>query len=90
MPTNHKDLPSKLILEMANKFIKNGHDVYFKWTCPRCGERCVSDGKNTFALGGYTHTTKKDGTPCGETYTGDLFGLQAVIHFDPPDPHKRE
>ena len=56
--------------------------TYIKWTCPACGERATDDQPHRVALGGYTHTEKADGSPCGATYTGRLYGIRLVLPGD--------
>src|SRR2546427_3468714 len=36
--------------------------------------RSIDNEPNRFCTEGYVHEEKKDGTPCGHLYTGDLFG----------------
>lgn len=44
------DMPKHLkpIIEAANKRIAEGGDVYFKFTCAKCGIRQTFETKNTF------------------------------------------
>lgn len=74
-----KDVTRKEIIALMNRLIKEGHDVFVKWTCPKCGDRCISTEKNTFNMGGYVHETRDNGEPCGELYNGDAWGCMA--HF---------
>lgn len=69
------DKLSTEIIEMANNVIAQGGDVWVKWTCPGCGDRCIADDKNTFHRGGYKHDK------CGTWYRGDLYGMM-VAYID--------
>jgi hypothetical protein len=39
----HKDLPREELMKSATEAIANcpGAEVYFKFTCAHCGERCI-------------------------------------------------
>lgn len=73
------DKPIEDILNLMEKVVAQGGLAYIKWTCPKCGERVTSDQANCFYMQGYKHTEKDDGTPCGETYRGTMFGLRALF-----------
>lgn len=75
------DQPIETILSLMEKVINQGGKAYIKWTCPKCGDRCCSDRPNEFNAGGYLHTEREDGTPCGGVYQGTMFGLRAVHTF---------
>ena len=70
--------PQELVAAME-RAMKQGWTVWVKWTCPACGERCLADDANVFAAGGYRHTEKQDGTPCGGLYFGPTYGYAAAI-----------
>lgn len=73
----HNDVPMGRLIEIMNAYIAKGYDVYVKWTCPKCGDRCISNEKNCFQTQGYRHEEKVDGSPCGEIYWGPLYGVLA-------------
>lgn len=37
----HGDLSREEVMAMANRVIKPNTEVYFKFTCEHCGDRCV-------------------------------------------------
>lgn len=71
-----KDISSaELIRLMEDHLEQHPNDqLYVKWTCPKCGQRCTSPDANTFHTQGYLH----DELSCGHLYTGDQFGLLLV------------
>lgn len=77
--TDYGDKPEAEILKMMAGVADAGGYAYVKWTCPRCGERCTANEANSFYTKGFRHTEKADGGPCGEVYTGPLYGLLVVF-----------
>ena len=45
----------------------------------------VDNEPNRFCVEGYVHEEKKDGTPCGHLYTGDLYGYLLIYRGALPD-----
>lgn len=87
MPSNPdtSDIPTERLIPLMEQYMSFGFDTFVKWTCPECGERCAANEPNTFNEGGYQHTTRSDGSPCGATYHGDLYGFMAVMRPTPSD-----
>jgi len=77
-PPREGDRPSKELIPEMDELIRQGHSVYVKWTCPKCGDRCRDDTPNRFCTEGYRHSTREDGSYCGGEYEGDLFGFMLV------------
>lgn len=84
----HKDLDYQQATIALLPLVREGVQVYLKWTCSRCKERVLSDDPMTFDHdtqqliwhAAYRHTHRDDGTPCGQlhdTRTG-LFGCMLV------------
>lgn len=67
------------ILPELAEWVQLGAICYIKWTCPKCGERVLSEDPNVFCDRGYLHSEKQDGSECGFVYFGDQFGLAVVI-----------
>lgn len=76
---NSNDLDVDELQVRMTVYLRAGYNCYVKWTCPTCGERVVADESNTINLGGYRHTERLDGSPCGATYQGSRFGFVAVL-----------
>ena len=55
--------------------------VYIKWTCPRCGERCISGTPNLINT-----SYKHDDEHCGAIYTGQQYGLMVILSNKPQPP----
>jgi len=68
------DRPIAEMLPEIERHVELGRTVYLKWTCPACGERAIANDPNRYCTQGYLHEEKKDGSPCGFLYRGDLFG----------------
>lgn len=73
--TKRVDHPSRTAIRMMDEVAGKGGKAWIKWTCPKCGERVTANEPNTFHTRGYAHEAKRDGSPCGAVYTGDMFGL---------------
>ena len=68
------DLPlPQIVVMMSEALAKNPNTkVYVKWTCPQCGERCISGTPNTV----HTSYMHED---CGAIYEGQLYGM--MLHL---------
>ncbi len=76
--TRVADQPIEQLLPDMEYCAALGALVYLKWTCPKCGERVLADEPNVYNPLGYRHTEREDGTQCGATYFGPLFGLAVL------------
>lgn len=70
---DYHDRPIAEIQRMMNDVRAKGGKSWIKWTCPKCGERCLSTDPDTINLGGYQHDA------CGGVYTGALYGLMVLL-----------
>jgi hypothetical protein len=77
------DQPFDVTLQRMEELIQRGAVVFVKWTCPGCGERCMSDVPNSICATGYYHTEKHDGTRCGTPYTGGEHGMYGLVAIMP-------
>lgn len=80
-PPREGDKPIIDILKQMNDIAAMGGQAWIKWTCPKCGERCVADESNKIHTGGYEHAG------CGGIYQGNVFGLLVLL---PINKEKRE
>lgn len=64
-PDGTQDYAIDVIIKAMDEMIEKGFDVYVKWTCDKCGERCTSNIPNVYNTGGYIHEEREDGTVCG-------------------------
>jgi rubrerythrin len=76
-----KDVSREELIKMMDQLIKGGNEVFVKWTCPKCGDRCIANEKNTFNVSGYIHETRENGERCDTHYNGDQWGLMAIMIF---------
>ena len=90
-----KDLPLDEALAMLAT-LPEGVLWYLKWTCPKCKERVTCNEPMTVYKQGYIHEEREDGSPCGELYTGNMFGCFLVMgpsvldgSFPPGTPPER-
>lgn len=74
-----KDYPVEQVLKSMDRVIRLGGLAFIKWTCPKCGERVMSDTPNVYNTAGYMHVEKADGSQCGGLYTGEMFNFCAVF-----------
>lgn len=79
--TVHKDRPRDEILAMANQVIERAAGrakVYFKFTCPACGERLTLEEPNTLF---------EDGTceKCGVTAPIEKAGYMILLSMPKKD-----
>ena len=74
------------LIAAADRLIARGFQIWIKWTCPRCGDRCCADEPNTFCAHGYRHSTRENGEPCGHHYNGQRYGLMAATAIKPNTP----
>lgn len=72
-PNDYHDRPIPEIQRMMREVHAKGGQSWIKWTCPKCGERCVATEPNQINLAGYEHDA------CGGVYTEHLFGLMVVL-----------
>jgi len=82
MTRQHHDRPFAEIVAIGNRMLEHeGYtQVFLKWTCPKCGDRCMSDVPNEYAQTGYIHTERENGQPCGHHYQGENgYGITGVI-----------
>jgi len=54
------DIPWTQALQMMNQWIKEGHEVYVKWTCLKCGSRLTAEKPNQVSI-----LMKHDEPECG-------------------------
>lgn len=71
------DLPREEVMAMANRSLKPNTEVYFKFTCESCGERCV------FAEPNVLYETGECGK-CGKITNVTEAGFMLVITMNPP------
>lgn len=76
--TQYKDYPITEMWPRLAELAEQGHTWWLKWTCPGCGERVTATTPNAYSKGGYQHTEKDDGSPCGVVYTGDKFNYLLI------------
>lgn len=89
-PPREGDLPLEQIKATMDMILAQGGQAWIKWTCPKCGERVVSDEEGCIHLDGYLHTEKADGSECGGVYEGKLFGLLVALPlYTKPDEASR-
>lgn len=77
----HKDRPRAEIMAFADETIKKFQDrgakaeVHFKYTCPKCGERCTFSEPNLLYEQG-------DCFNCGETHPVERAGFSVYLKFN--------
>ena len=74
-PPREGDLPRELLMALAQKVVTDSQvpvEVYFKFTCPHCGERCLLQEPNKLYENGECFT-------CGKTNPIQFGGFS--LHF---------
>lgn len=71
---SHDDLDIDILLPLMEYAASIGAAIILKWSCPKCGERVMSDDENCFHTEGYEHTDND----CGYVYCGRTFGFALV------------
>jgi hypothetical protein len=84
MTNEFGDRPIRDLIPEIERHVELGRVVLLKWVCPACGERVTSNDPNSYCTQGYVHEEKKDGTPCGQLYTGELFGYLLMYRHSGP------
>jgi hypothetical protein len=74
----YKNYPLHECAERAEQLIRDGADVYQKWTCGGCGERVTANSANAFTTMGH-HEEKKDGSPCGHVTDMRVTGCNYMV-----------
>lgn len=75
----HKDRPRAEIIKMANDVIERAAGrakVYFKFTCPGCGERLTLEEPNVLYEDG-------ECVKCGQTHPIERAGFMLLITMPP-------
>ena len=74
----HNDIDVFQLAVEMEQLVRRGFLVFVKWDCEKCGERVTCEQPNKIFTEGYTHTEKKDGTPCGHTSFPAKFGMMVM------------
>jgi hypothetical protein len=65
------DKPKDEIIALLDRVAAAGANGYIKWTCEKCGQRCMSAVPNVFNEGGYLH----DEPHCGHMSHPTKYGM---------------
>lgn len=75
------------------EIVERGAQIFIKWTCPKCGERVISDDPMRIAQTGqlewrpgYQHTEREDGSPCGETVSVYTYRFGCMLMYSTLNP----
>lgn len=88
---DYKDLPTEQFVKEMEKLIRDGFNVFVKFTCQHCGSRQTDASLNCFFTEGYTCEE------CKKTSFPDKFGMMVMggdeigkATYDPTNPQDWE